>query len=117
MKFGILKHFVKLGWAVLLSDVDIAVLQVRAIMLLLPCMRVLLLLLRCLPTTALAATQWLRVGARLPGLSARLVRTPRSSPPYAPRSCARRTHLSTCIATRTWRACLTGGTRPPRTAP
>ncbi len=28
MKFGILKHVVELGWAVLLSDVDIAVLQV-----------------------------------------------------------------------------------------
>ncbi len=30
MKFGILKQFVSLGWAVLLSDVDIAILQVRA---------------------------------------------------------------------------------------
>lgn len=30
MKFGILRRFVELGWAVLLADVDIAVLQVRA---------------------------------------------------------------------------------------
>ena len=28
MKFGILKQFVELGWAPLLSDVDIAILQV-----------------------------------------------------------------------------------------
>eukprot|EP00983_Pelagomonas_calceolata_P022497 707958-Pelagomonas_calceolata.AAC.2 len=30
MKFGILKYFVELGWSVMLSDVDIAILQVRA---------------------------------------------------------------------------------------
>jgi hypothetical protein len=29
MKFGILRRFVEYGWSVLLSDVDIAVLQVR----------------------------------------------------------------------------------------
>jgi hypothetical protein len=29
MKFGILKYFVELGWSVMLSDVDIAILQVR----------------------------------------------------------------------------------------
>lgn len=29
MKFGILKKFVELGWSVLLSDVDISILQVR----------------------------------------------------------------------------------------
>ena len=28
MKFGILKPFIELGWSVLLSDVDIAILQV-----------------------------------------------------------------------------------------
>lgn len=32
MKFGILKRFVELGWAVLLSDVDISVLQVGCVM-------------------------------------------------------------------------------------